>query len=251
MIARALSLFAIFAVCAAAQTAAPNAGARANAKSAPPQAAPATTADDVDAVVQLIKGGMPESLVVKTIQKSGKKYTLAPTDVLRLRKAGVGDTVIEAMMDASPMPAVSPPTPRNPAPTAGNAAGSPGDREPTEAELLTVFQEQFASTNAALKDKEGQCKSGAYKNDPMLAMECLGTGIATGGRGGLGKKITGFRKIACSGARGEAGWNCDYVLQMDVSGFTGVSPSMRELMTTPTIQHGRFVHTGGRWIQVS
>jgi hypothetical protein len=127
----------------------------------------------------------------------------------------------------------------------------PGDREPTEAELLAVFQEQFASTNAALKEKEGQCKSGAYKNDPMLAMQCLGTGIATGGRGGLGKKITGFRKIACSNARGEAGWNCDYVLQMDVNGLSGVSPSMRELMTTPTIQHGRFVHTEGRWIQVS
>jgi hypothetical protein len=203
----------------------------------------------MDAVVQLVKGGMPETLVVKTIQKSGKKYTLAPTDVLRLRKAGVGDTVIEAMMDASPA-AVSPPASRNPAATATNASGSPGDREPTEAELLAVFQEQFASTNAALKDKDGQCKSGAYRNDPLLAMECLGTGIATNGRGGLGKKITGFRKIACSGARGEAGWNCDYVLQRDLSGFK-VSPSMRELMTTPTIQHGRFVYTGGRWIQVS
>jgi hypothetical protein len=40
----------------------------------------------------------------------------------------------------------------------------------TETELLAVFQEQFASTNAALKDKESQCKSGDYKNDPMLAM---------------------------------------------------------------------------------
>jgi hypothetical protein len=250
MIVRALSLFAIFAVWAAAQTAAPNAGARANAKSTPPQAAPGTTVNDVDAVVQLVKGGMPEALVVKTIQKSGKKYTLAPTDVLRLRKAGVGDTVIEAMMDASPGPAVSPSAPRNEAPPASTTSGSLGDREPTETELLAVFQEQFASTNAALKDKEGQCKTGAYKNDPMLAMECLGTGIATGGRGGLGKKITGFRKIACSRARGEAGWNCDYVLQMDLSGFK-VSPSMRELMTTPTIRHGRFVYTGGRWIQVS
>ena len=60
------------------------------AKSVPTQAATATASDDLDAVVQLVKGGMPEPLVVKIIQKSGKKYTLAPTDVLRLRKAGVG-----------------------------------------------------------------------------------------------------------------------------------------------------------------
>jgi len=65
MIVRALSLFAIIAVWAAAKTAAPNA-ARANAKSTPAQAAPAPVRDDLDAVVQLVKGGMPAALVVKT-----------------------------------------------------------------------------------------------------------------------------------------------------------------------------------------
>jgi|SRR5581483_3030642 len=233
MIVRALSLFTILSFWTAAQTGAPKADAT----------------NDVDAVIQLVKSGMPEALVVKTIQKSGKKYTLAPADVLRLRKGGVGNPVIEAMMDASPGPAVSSSVAGNRAAATADTSGSPGDREPTEAELLGVFQAQFASTNAALKDKEGECKGGGYKNDPLLAMECLGTGLATGGRGGLGKKITGFRKIACSRARGEAGWNCDYVLQADVSGLS-MSPSMRQLMTTPAIQHGRFVSTSGRWIQV-
>jgi hypothetical protein len=247
---RILSVFASLALCATwaleptkAQTAPP--------KAAPRPAAAAAPANDVDTVIQLVKSGMPDSLVIKTLQKSGKSYNLAPADVLRLRNNGVSNAVIEAMVDASPSPAPAPSAPRAPAVAAANPASAPGDREPTEKEMLAIFQSSADATNSEFKAKEDQCKSGAYRNnnDPALAMMCLGGAIATGGRGGIRKSVTGFRKVACSRANGAAGWVCDYVIQMDVAGLNA-PPSLKEMVTTPTIQHGRFVYTGGQWILV-
>jgi hypothetical protein len=235
-----VSLFVGLSLCAMAQTAAPKAAPR------PSAAAPA---NDVDAVIQLVKSGMPDSLVVKTIQKSGKSYNLAPADVLRLRNGGVSNAVIEAMVDASPAPAPSPAAPKAPAVAAASPSSPPGDREPTEAEMLAVFKNSFDATNSEFSAKQDQCKSGAYKNDPALAMQCLAGALVTGGSGSLQKKITGFRKVACSRASGAPGWVCDYIMQMDMAGFNA-PPSVKEAITTPTIQHARFVFTSGQWILV-
>ncbi|MCU1272856.1 MAG: hypothetical protein JWO48_287 [Bryobacterales bacterium] len=113
----------------------------------------ASTTNDMDAVIELVKSGVPENLVVKTIQKSGKSYTLAPVDVLRLRKAGVGDKVIEAMMDASPTPA---PGPSRSGAVAAEATppSSSADREPTEEEMYAALKAGFDNANTYLKDKE-------------------------------------------------------------------------------------------------
>lgn len=236
-------IFMSVALCAAAQTAPSKAGPQ-TAKSAP-----AASASDVDTVIQLVKSGMPDSLVIKTLQKSGKSYNLAPADVLKLRNAGVSNAVIEAMVDSSSAPAAAPPAAR-PAPVAA-ANTNAGDREPTEKEMLAVFQASFDATNAEFKQKEAQCKSGAYRsnNDPALAMMCLAGALATGGRGGMSKSLTGFQKVACSRANGAPGWVCDYVIQQDVSGFNA-PPSLKEMVKTPTIQHARFVYTNGQWIIV-
>ncbi|MGH8220276.1 MAG: hypothetical protein ACREUT_17185 [Steroidobacteraceae bacterium] len=233
------SVFVSLVLCgcgAGSQTAVPKAGASAN---------------DLDAVIQLVKSGMPDSLVVKTIQKDGKSYTLAPADVLRLRNAGVSNAVIEAMVDASPAPAAAPVAPRAARVAAAPAAAAPGDREPTEAEMLAVFQASAAAGNSELKAREDQCRSGAYRtnNDPMAAMMCLGGALVTGGRGGMRQNITGFRKVACGRASGRAGWVCDYIMQTHVTGINA-PPSLRAMMNTPTIQHARFVYTGGQWIIV-
>ena len=245
-----LSLFAGFALSAIAQTAAPKTVGSPASKAAPNATPAGAPANDVDTVIQLVKSGMPDSLVVKTIQKSGKSYNLAPADVLRLRNAGVGNAVIEAMVDASPAPAPTPAAPKAPVVAASNPASAPGDREPTEKEMLAVFQGSADATNSEFKAREDQCKSGAYKNDPTLAMMCLAGAVATGGRGGgIRKSVTGFRKVACSRANGAAGWVCDYVIQQDVTGLA-TTPTVREMVNTPTIQHARFVYTGGQWIVV-
>jgi len=247
-----LNVFVGLALSAIAQTAAPKAAPHPAPTSAPKSAATGAPSNDVDTVIQLVKSGMPDSLVVKTIQKSGKNYTLAPADVLRLRNAGVSNAVIEAMVDGSAAPAPSSQAAKAPATGTANAASAAGDREPTEAEMLAVFKSSADAGNAALKAREDQCKSGAskIKNDPTLAMMCLGGAIATGGRGGLRQDVTGFRKVACSRANGAAGWVCDYVIQRDVAGLNGLTPTMKEMVNTPTIQHARFVYTSGQWILV-
>jgi hypothetical protein len=224
----------------------------------PSQAKPVASSptNDLDAVIELVKSGMPENLVVKTIQKSGKSYTLAPADVLRLRRAGVSNAVIEAMMDAFPAtsaskaPSSSGSTRSKPAAAEENPSSPPGDREPTEKEMYAALKAGFDNANAYLKDKEAACRSGAYRrtNDPALAMMCLAGALGTQGRGGLRVGISDFRKIACSRASGRAGWNCDYVASIETPG-AAISPTMRELAQDQVL-HGRFVYTGTQWVKL-
>jgi curli biogenesis system outer membrane secretion channel CsgG len=72
-------------------------------------AAPAATASPVDTVISLLKGGMSESLVIKTLQRQNKPANLSPEDMLKLQKAGVSETIIGVMLDpgSAPAPAVA------------------------------------------------------------------------------------------------------------------------------------------------
>jgi hypothetical protein len=105
---RFLTLFASLTLLLAAQTPAPKPTPSAAKRAASATPAAAGAPNDVDAIIELVKSGMPENLVVKSIQKSGKSYNLAPADMLRLRKAGVGNAVIEAMIDSSGAPTSAP-----------------------------------------------------------------------------------------------------------------------------------------------
>ena len=218
----------------------------------PAQNRPATSqTNDVDAVIELVKSGASESLVVKTVQKGGKSYALTPADVLRLRNAGVSNTIIEAMLEATPAPKASRPSAKGSAGTTSSAKSSPGDREPTEADLMAALKAGADAGNAKLKDLEAKCRSGAYRsgNDQALAIMCLGNAMGTGGKGGIRKDITGFRKVACSRANGRPGWNCDYAVREKVSGIN-VGPTLGGMMNEPTVQHGRFVYLDNRWVLI-
>ena len=218
----------------------------------PAQSAPAASATgDVDAVIQLVKSGASESLVVKTIQKGGKSYSLTPADVLRLQNAGVSNTIIETMLEATPEPKASRPVTKASGDKASSAKSSPGDREPTEADLMAALKAGADAGNARLKDIEAKCRSGAYRNgnDQALAIMCLGGAMGTGGAGGIRRDITGFRKVACSPANGRPGWNCDYAVQQKVSGVN-VGPTLGGMMNEPTVQHGRFVYLDNRWVLI-
>lgn len=76
----------------------------------PPAAPTKSASSSVDTVIALVKGGMSESLVIKTLKREGKVYTLSPADLLKLQKAGVSENIIEAMTDpgAAVAPAVAP-----------------------------------------------------------------------------------------------------------------------------------------------
>jgi len=58
---------------------------------------PAITNDDV---VKLVKAGMADTTVVAVIQKGPDRFDTSPTALIALKKAGVSDTVIGAMITA-------------------------------------------------------------------------------------------------------------------------------------------------------
>jgi curli biogenesis system outer membrane secretion channel CsgG len=107
---------------------------------AAPAAKPAAAGapSPVDSVIELVKGGMSEGLIIKTLQRANKPANLSPADMVKLNKAGVSENIINVMMDptaapvaaaaaapvAAPAPApvmVSAPTP---APTAAQTAAA-------------------------------------------------------------------------------------------------------------------------------
>jgi curli biogenesis system outer membrane secretion channel CsgG len=65
----------------------------------PTKPAGKASASDVDTVIALVKGGMSEATVIKTLKREGKNYTLSTADLLKLQKAGVSERIIDAMSD--------------------------------------------------------------------------------------------------------------------------------------------------------
>ena len=100
-----------------AQTAAP-----ATTPKAAPRSAPARTGSPVDSVIQLVKSGMSESLIIKTLQKQNKPVSLGTADLVKLQSAGVSENIINTMMDPTATPAATPAAPPAAAPPAATAA---------------------------------------------------------------------------------------------------------------------------------
>jgi curli biogenesis system outer membrane secretion channel CsgG len=63
----------------------------------PGAAAPA--ASPVDKVISLVKGGMSEALIIKTLQRQNQAMNLSSDDLVKLQKAGVSENIINAMME--------------------------------------------------------------------------------------------------------------------------------------------------------
>jgi curli biogenesis system outer membrane secretion channel CsgG len=84
------------------------------------QARPAAAkpVSQVDSVIQLVKSGMSEGLIIRTLQKQNKPADLSPADLVKLKNAGVSENLINVMMDPSaPVGASAPaPPPTNPDP---------------------------------------------------------------------------------------------------------------------------------------
>ena len=72
-----------------------------------------------DVVVKLVKGGLPESVIVQKIRASERKFDTSADGLIKLKNAGVPDKVIEAMV-APPAAAAAPP----PAAPAGSSGPS-------------------------------------------------------------------------------------------------------------------------------
>jgi curli biogenesis system outer membrane secretion channel CsgG len=77
------------------------------AKPKPAAAAPAAVSF-VDKVLDMQKAGLSEELILKAISKNNKAQDLGADDMLRLKKAGMSDRLIGALMDPSSASAPAP-----------------------------------------------------------------------------------------------------------------------------------------------
>ncbi len=66
---------------------------------------------DDDAVLKMMKGGLSDDLIVQTIKASPGQYATTPDDLMRLKKAGVSDKVMGAMISRNAGPAAAPAAP--------------------------------------------------------------------------------------------------------------------------------------------
>ena len=105
-------------------------------------AAAKPAASSVDSVIQSVKAGLSESLIIRTIQRENKPANLTTADLVKLKNAGVSENIINVMLDptAAPAPAASaappaaPPPPPAPEP-APVAVSAPAPYAPTAAQL--------------------------------------------------------------------------------------------------------------------
>ena len=80
-----------------------------------------------DSVISMVKGGLGEAVVLARIRSSPANFDTSTNSLLALKKAGVSDKVIEAMVSAprSGAAAAAPAAPTPAAPSAGTSAPAP------------------------------------------------------------------------------------------------------------------------------
>jgi len=123
---------------------------------APKKAAAPKAASPVDSVIQLVKGGMSDDLIIRSLKKNNKAVDLSPADMVKLKQAGVSDNVIGVMLDPSSTPAPAaaaaapaPPPPAAvpapaPAPAAASVASAPAPvGAASQAEKKRVIVDEF------------------------------------------------------------------------------------------------------------
>jgi curli biogenesis system outer membrane secretion channel CsgG len=109
----------------------------------PAAAKPAAAPSPVDSVIQSVKMGLSENLIIKTLQRENKPANLTTADLVKLKNAGVSENIIGVLLDpaSAPAPAAAaapaaapapPPPPPEPAPVAVSA---PPPGPPTAAQL--------------------------------------------------------------------------------------------------------------------
>ena len=136
-----LASLSLFAIVGLAQT--PPAAAPKPAPAKPAAAKPAAAPSQVDSVIQSVKAGLSENLIIKTLQRENKPANLTTADLVKLKNAGVSENIISVMLDPASAPAPAPaaapaaasappPPPPEPAPVAVSA---PPPGPPTAAQL--------------------------------------------------------------------------------------------------------------------
>src|SRR6266511_861646 len=98
-----------------------------------------------DSVIQMVKAGLPEAIVIAKIKGTATKFDLKTDSLVSLKKAGVSDKVLEAMVAAGSVTAA--PTTAMPAPPApAVAAGALKNQDVIYQLVGDKYVEMFATS---------------------------------------------------------------------------------------------------------
>lgn len=186
----------------------------------PPAAKPAVrkTPSQVDLVVQMVKAGISEGLIIKTLQKNGKAVDLTPSDMIKLKDAGASDNLIAFMMDSTAAPVTAPPAPQPvippvpapdpvtpPPPPVVRVSPKTGPGGDWRAAIQERLEQQFPLTQATA-DKSDIVAAGAVlvlkKNNLVMYASAAFTGINTYKNGLITQNI--FGKLSKNSTDGSA-----------------------------------------------
>jgi hypothetical protein len=79
-----------------------------------------------ESIISMVKGGLSEAVVLARIRSGPASFDTSTTSLVALKKAGVSDKIIEAMVSAPKSgAAAAAPAPTSPAPSAGASAPAP------------------------------------------------------------------------------------------------------------------------------
>jgi curli biogenesis system outer membrane secretion channel CsgG len=90
-----------------------------------PKAAAKTAPSQVDSVIESVKAGLSEALIIRTLKRDNKPADLTPADLVKLKNAGVSENIIGVMLDPASTPAPAAAAPAPAAPVAAAPAPAP------------------------------------------------------------------------------------------------------------------------------
>jgi curli biogenesis system outer membrane secretion channel CsgG len=127
-------------------------------KAAPKATKAAPAPSRVDSVIESVKAGLSESLIIKSLQRENKPANLTTADMVKLKNAGVSENIIAVLLDPSAAPAAAaapapapapvaaapPPPAPAPEPVASAPAAAPAPTgATTQAEKKRVIVDEF------------------------------------------------------------------------------------------------------------
>lgn len=107
-----------------------------------------------DDVITMVKNGLPELVVVKAIQSGSGKFNTAPAELVGLRKAGVTESELNAMLAAGSSGGAT---------SSATEPASPNSPPPSKSRMLKAYLAQ----GSALKELPFE-KPGLSKRRPRL-----------------------------------------------------------------------------------
>jgi curli biogenesis system outer membrane secretion channel CsgG len=129
-------------------------------QTAPPAAAPkaapkatkaAPAPSRVDSVIESVKAGLSESLIIKSLQRENKPANLTTADMVKLKNAGVSENIIAVLLDPSSTPAAAAAPAPAPAPVAAAPPAPAPAPEPVAAAPAAPPAPTGATTQAEKK----------------------------------------------------------------------------------------------------